>query len=146
IGSHLCEQLLELGHNVDGVDAFIPYYATAVKERNLERSLADARFRLHRLDLRTNSLDEVLDGADVVFHLAAMPGLTRSWTDFDLYESCNVVATQRLLESVRRCTTPPRIVHASTSSVYGRMAEGPEDQPTIPISPYGITKLAAENL
>jgi nucleoside-diphosphate-sugar epimerase len=76
-----------------------------------------------------------------------MPGLTRSWHDFDLYESCNVTATHRLLEAIRESNARPRkLIHASTSSVYGRTASGNEDQPTRPISPYGVTKLAAENL
>ena len=92
-------------------------------------------------------LDGAVDGVDVVFHLAAMPGLPRSWTDFDLYAGCNVTATQRLLEAVQRL---PRCCsgscYASTSSVYGRFASGDEALPPRPISPYGVTKLAAENL
>src|SRR5207237_7167858 len=79
-------------------------------------------------------------------HLAAMPGLTRSWTDFDLYESCNVTATQRLLKAVQGCGGLRRFIYASTSSVYGRFATGDETLSTRPISPYGVTKLAAENL
>src|SRR2546421_713677 len=75
-----------------------------------------------------------------------MPGLTRSWTDFDLYLSCNVTATQRLLEATCRRPGLARFVYASTSSVYGRFASGDEGLPTRPISPYGVTKLAAENL
>ncbi len=84
---------------------------------------------------------------DVIFHLAAMPGLVRSWTEFDLYASCNIQGTQRLLESVRR--TSPRLrrfLYGSTSSVYGRFASGDEALPTRPVSPYGVTKLAAETL
>ncbi len=75
-----------------------------------------------------------------------MPGLTRSWTDFDLYESCNVTGTQRLLEAVRGLPGLRRFVYVSTSSVYGRYGSGDETLPTRPISPYGVTKLAAENL
>jgi len=146
IGSHLCERLLDAGHEVHGIDAFIPYYGPAIKERNLSAARTRNLFRFSRLDLRSDSLDSLTANADVVFHLAAMPGLTRSWTDFGLYESCNVVATQRLLEAVRCAAARPRIVHVSTSSVYGRMASGDESQPTVPISPYGVTKLAAENL
>jgi UDP-glucuronate 4-epimerase len=75
-----------------------------------------------------------------------MPGLPRSWTDFELYEGCNVLATQRLLKAVSRRPWLRRFVYASTSSVYGRYASGDESLPTRPISPYGVTKLAAENL
>jgi nucleoside-diphosphate-sugar epimerase len=147
IGSHLCESLLQAGHDVVGLDAFIDYYPRSVKEQNLAAALDAPRFRFARLDLRTDPLEEALDGADVVFHLAAMPGLTQSWVDFDGYASCNLSATQRLLAALRR-TAPrlDRLVYASTSSVYGRFADGDEDQPTVPVSPYGVTKLAAEHL
>src|SRR5205814_2602102 len=80
------------------------------------------------------------------FHLAAMAGLVKSWTDFDLYESCNITATQRLLEAMRRLPRLHRFIYASTSSVYGRYGSGDETLPTRPTSPYGVTKLAAENL
>jgi nucleoside-diphosphate-sugar epimerase len=146
IGSFLCEHLLGLGHEVHGVDAFIPYYEPAIKDRNLEAARSLPGFQFSRLDLRTDSLGALVDGADVIFHLAAMPGLTRSWTDFVLYESCNIIATQRLLEAVKCAAARPRIIYVSTSSVYGKMASGDESQPTVPISPYGVTKLAAENL
>jgi nucleoside-diphosphate-sugar epimerase len=146
IGSHLCERLLDLNYEVVGIDAFIPYYSPAAKQLNLDPARSRPEFRFHALDLRSDAIDYCLTQADVVFHLAAMPGLVRSWTDFDLYESCNFVATHRLLEAVRRQPSPPRIVFASTSSVYGATADGDEEQPTRPISPYGVTKLAAEHL
>jgi len=146
IGSHLCERLLQSGHQVVGVDALVPYYPVNVKEANLTTAQEHRWFQFHPIDLRLDPLEPILDGVDIVFHLAAMPGLAKSWTDFDLYESCNVTATQRLLEAVRRLPRLHRFLYASTSSVYGRYGSGDESLLPRPISPYGVTKLAAENL
>jgi len=147
IGSHLCERLLREGHEVVGIDAFIPYYPRALKEANLLGLRHQPGFTFHDLDLRHDALDAVAgDDIEAVFHLAAMAGLPRSWTEFDAYTSCNLTATQRLLEAVRHGPKLQRFVYASTSSVYGRYGTGDETLPTRPISPYGVTKLAAENL
>ncbi len=146
IGSHLCERLLETGNSVVGLDAFIPYYPRALKEANLVGLRVNRRFDFVHADLRSDPLSEWLEDVEVIFHLAAVPGLPRSWTEFDLYESCNVSATQRLLEAAKSCRSLQRFVYASTSSVYGRYASGDESLPTRPISPYGATKLAAEHL
>ena len=146
IGSHLCERLLGAGHAVVGLDAFVPLYPRAVKEANVEPARRHPLFTFHETDLRHDGLGPLLDGVEVVFHLAAMPGLVRSWTDFDLYAGCNVTGTQRLLEAARGSASLRRFLYASTSSVYGRFASGDETLPARPISPYGVTKLAAENL
>jgi nucleoside-diphosphate-sugar epimerase len=146
IGSHLCERLLSDGCQVRGVDAFIPFYPRAVKETNLADALRCQGFSFHAVDLRSDALETLVADVEVVFHLAAMPGLPKSWSDFDLYESCNFHGTQRLLEAVRGSTRLRRFIYASTSSVYGRFASGDETLPTRPISPYGVTKLAAEHL
>jgi nucleoside-diphosphate-sugar epimerase len=146
IGSHLCEALLATGAEVVGLDAFIPYYPRAVKERNLRAALAQPRFVFHQRDLRTDDLVPVLDGVEVVFHIAAMGGLLVSWTDFDLYMTCNIQATHRLLAAARASGGVRQVIHASTSSVYGSYVTGPETTTPQPVSPYGITKLAAEHL
>jgi nucleoside-diphosphate-sugar epimerase len=145
VGSHLVDAALAAGHDVVGIDAFIPYYPREVKDRNIEAAARHESFRLVEADLRTADLRPLVDGADAVIHLAAMPGLPRSWSDFELYASCNLVATERLLEAIREGGVS-RLVHVSTSSVYGRTAVGNERMPTVPVSPYGVTKLAAEHL
>lgn len=145
IGSHVCEELLLRGHGVVGVDSFVPYYPRDAKERNLSGLQTSDHFHFIEADLRTESLRQVLTGVDAVIHEAAMPGLVRSWDDFETYMSCNLLATKRLLDASRD-TGIRRFVHISTSSVYGANAVGDETQPTAPVSPYGVTKLAAENL
>jgi UDP-glucuronate 4-epimerase len=147
IGSHLCERLIERGHAVVGVDAFIPYYPRAIKEGNLSRLRDEPRFRFIEADLRSDDLTSIVDEADIVLHLAAMPGAA-SWQQFDLYVACNLLATQRLLEAFIRAgrSDRARFVQVSTSSVYGVEALGAEDVVPHPANPYGITKLAAEQL
>jgi nucleoside-diphosphate-sugar epimerase len=146
IGSHLCDGLLAEGHEVVGLDAFIPYYPRAVKEQNLQTARAHSRFTFYELDLRRDDLAAPLEGVEVIFHLAAMGGLLVSWRDFNSYMTCNIQATQRLLEAARRAGTVRQFIHASTSSIYGSNVTGPETTPPHPVSPYGITKLAAEQL
>ena len=138
IGSHLAEALLADGHEVVGWDSFTDYYDPALKEENA-RGL-DVR----RLDLAADELD--LTGFDGVFHLAGQPGV-RSFGDvFDVYVRENVIAGRRLFEAAARDGV--RVVYASTSSIYGAAETFPtpeETQPR-PLSPYGVTKLAAEHL
>jgi nucleoside-diphosphate-sugar epimerase len=147
IGSHLVDRLLAQGHQVLGVDCFTDYYPRTVKEHNLQAARAHPAFRFAEVDLRDPAADlsTLVEGADVVFHLAAMGGLLRSWTWFETYLSCNVLATQRLLEAARAVGIG-HLIHASTSSVYGIDSTGDELRPVQPMSPYGVTKLAAENL
>ena len=138
IGSHLAEALLANEHEVVGWDSFTDYYDPTLKEENA-RGL-DVR----RLDLAADELD--LAGFDGVFHLAGQPGV-RSFGDvFDVYVRENVVAGRRLFEAAARDGV--RVVYASTSSIYGAAETfpTPEDTQPRPLSPYGVTKLAAEHL
>ena len=145
IGSHLCEALVRDGHDVVGLDAFIPYYSARREAVKPCRPPATSRFVFVEADLRTDDLRPHLEGVDAVVHLAAMPGLARSWTDIELYSSCNVVGTARLVEACRLAGVG-RFVQVSTSSVYGSDAMGDEAMPLRPASPYGVTKFAAEHL
>jgi UDP-glucuronate 4-epimerase len=148
IGSHLAEALLDRGHEVVGIDCFTPAYPPAEKRRNLEGLAANRNFRLVEGDLVTLALDAWLDGAAVVFHQAAQPGVRGSWgRDFAIYVHHNVLGTQSLLEACAR-TGVPRLVAASSSSVYGDAPDYPttEESITRPVSPYGVTKLASEHL
>jgi nucleoside-diphosphate-sugar epimerase len=148
IGSHLAEALVEEGHEVVGIDCFTPAYAPAEKRRNLGRLMNHPAFRLVEGDLVTLVLDAWLEGASVVFHQAAQPGVRSSWgRDFAIYVHHNILGTQCLLEACAR-TGVPRLVAASSSSVYGDAPVYPttEESITRPVSPYGVTKLASEHL
>jgi UDP-glucose 4-epimerase len=148
IGSHLVDALLRDGHEVTGVDAFVPYYPRALKERNLAAARTQRGFTLVEGRLQDLDLQPILAGAAQVFHLAAQAGVRASWgRDFEIYTDNNVLATQRLLEAALAAGTP-RLVYASSSSVYGEAPALPlrEDSHCQPLSPYGVTKLAAEHL
>jgi UDP-glucose 4-epimerase len=147
IGSHLVERLLARGVRVTAVDAFTDYYDPALKRANVAGPLADGRFRLLELDLGAADLS-ALPEVDVVFHLAAQPGVRASWgAEFATYAHHNVLATQRLLERYRDRGLQ-RFVYASSSSVYGDAERYPtaEDLLPRPFSPYGVSKLAGEHL
>lgn len=148
IGSTLVERLLADGAEVVGLDAFTDYYPRALKEANLAVARRHPRFSFVEATLQEADLGAVLDGVTHVFHLAAQAGVRKSWgRDFDVYVVNNVTATQHLLE---HCTDRQleRFVYASTSSVYGDAVPIPmrEDARPQPVSPYGVTKLAAEHL
>jgi nucleoside-diphosphate-sugar epimerase len=141
IGSHVCDHLLAAGDDVVGVDCFTDYYPRALKERNL----AHAR---DWEDLAAGDVFGLLEGIDVVIHLAAQPGVRHCFGDsFKTYVERNVLATQRLLEEAA-ASPVASFIYASSSSVYGDAPAYPtsERTPAIPVSPYGMTKVAAEQL
>ena len=148
IGSHLAEALLTEGYEVLGIDSFNDNYSLVHKQANLAAARDHERFAFMSADLVTVNAVQLLDGVDVVFHLAAEPGVRSSWGQrFDRYLRNNVRATQRLLDA-SAATPERRIVYASSSSVYGESERlpTPEDAAPQPLSPYGVTKLAAEQL
>jgi nucleoside-diphosphate-sugar epimerase len=146
IGSHLCERLLADGHSVIGIDSFSAYYDPVWKRRNLGGALRSNRFTLVEGDLLELDLHRLMIGVDGAFHLAAHPGVRPSWDQLDVYLRDNVLATQRLMEAVS--SRPVPVVYASSSSVYGDVERLPirEDDSLRPISPYGVTKLAGEQI
>ena len=148
IGSTLAESLTADGAAVVGLDCFTDYYGREIKEHNLQTLTSRPAFRFVEGALQTTPLEPLLEGVTHVFHLAAQAGVRGSWgDDFRTYTSHNVDSTQRLLEALKRHTVE-RLVYASSSSVYGDVATIPmrEDGFVQPVSPYGVTKLAAEHL
>jgi nucleoside-diphosphate-sugar epimerase len=148
IGSHLCAHLLEQGDEVVGIDCLTDYYEPRRKEANLATLRGHDRFTLERLDLTSASLATFFEKADVVYHLAGQPGVRGSWgEEFVPYVSRNIIATQRVLEAAKEAALW-KVVYASSSSVYGDAESYPttEDLCPRPVSPYGVTKLAAEHL
>ena len=148
IGSHLTAELLARGAEVVGVDCFTDYYSRTIKEANLAENRQHRHFTFVEARLQDADLDALLGRVTHVFHLAAQAGVRKSWgRDFRTYTEHNVDASQRLLEA---CVERPlhRFVYASSSSVYGDNVSIPmrEDALPQPVSPYGVTKLAAEQL
>lgn len=148
IGSHLSERLLKEGLAVVGVDCFTDYYPVKIKEKNISSALKHKNFRLINKNLLEIDLNNVLDGIDLIFHHAAQPGVRANWgKTFEEYVENNIYATQRLLEALR-AKKIIKMIYASSSSVYGDAEKLPTSEKVVPkpVSPYGVTKLAAENL
>jgi nucleoside-diphosphate-sugar epimerase len=146
IGSHLTKQLIERGFHVVGVDCLDDnLYSRSVKESRLKALKQLSNFDFGNINLATDELDSSISDSKFVFNLAAIPGQVLSWKLFDKYVESNILGTKKVIDSCIR-NKVIKIIHASTSSVYGKFAVGDELQDTKPISPYGITKLAAENL
>lgn len=148
VGSHLCAHLLDHGDEVVGIDSFTDYYDPRLKEANVATVQGRDGFTLHRLDLTCAPLTTLFEHADVVYHLAGQPGVRGSWgAEFQPYLRRNVLATQHVLEAARDVSLW-KVVYASSSSVYGDAESYPTTETMCPrpLSPYGVTKLAAEHL
>jgi nucleoside-diphosphate-sugar epimerase len=148
IGSTLAERLLADGADVVGIDSFTDYYSRSIKERNLASARRDPRFRFVESRIQDADLARFLSDRTHVFHLAAQAGVRKSWGhDFAVYTENNIEATQVLLEAAAKARLD-RLVYASSSSVYGDNVRMPmrEDALPQPVSPYGVSKLAGEQL
>jgi nucleoside-diphosphate-sugar epimerase len=149
VGSHLAERLLREGHDVVGIDCFVPYYPRWIKERNLSGLLSQTPFRFIEGNLLDVDLPALLaQGIECIFHQAAQAGVRASWgKEFADYTSLNILGTQQLLEAAKSHPLH-KFVYASSSSVYGDVTTLPmrEDALPKPLSPYGVSKLSAEHL
>jgi UDP-glucose 4-epimerase len=149
IGSNLAEELLRRGATVTGIDCFTDYYPRAIKEANMAALSAHRGFVFVETSIQDANLPSLLEGVTHVFHLAAQAGVRKSWgRDFAIYSVNNIEATQLLLEAATSMPTLERFVYSSSSSVYGDRVAMPmrEDALPEPVSPYGVSKLAAEQL
>ncbi|PSF32948.1 UDP-glucose 4-epimerase [Aphanothece hegewaldii CCALA 016] len=149
IGSHLAETLLQQGEKVIGVDQFNDYYDTTLKRKNVLPLQQYKDFELIEADIQQLDWLTLLKEVETVFHQAAQAGVRASWgSGFRHYTERNINATQIILEAVKETPALKRLVFASTSSVYGNAETLPTSEiiPPQPVSPYGITKLAAERL
>lgn len=146
IGSHLVDALLRHGYEVVGVDRRSPS-ELPLTASNLAAAMDLPAFTFTALDVATDDLTATIRGCDTVFHLAAIPGVRSSWGDrFGEYVHTNVLGTARMLTACERAGVR-RLVFASSSSVYGATSRpSRESDAAWPISPYGVTKLAAEQL
>ena len=152
IGSSIVDRLLKAGHNVVGIDCFVDYYPREIKENNLRSALSSSSFEFVEGNLLDNNVLANLDSAEWIFHQGAQAGVRASWGEyFTTYTDNNILATQRLLDAALQPQvreTLKKIVFASSSSVYGTAETFPTSEEIIPqpVSPYGVTKLAAEHL
>ncbi len=145
IGSHLSEELLKRDYTVIGIDNFDPWYDPDTKYKNLEHSLAHHSFELIKDDIRTINFSSLFEEGDTVFHLAARPGVQDSWGNGFLDNvEINIYGTQRIFEAGLE-TNVRRVAFASSSSIYGSTAKD-EGRQIQPISPYGVSKAACEQL
>lgn len=149
IGSHLVDTLLQRGEEVIGIDEFNDYYDPMLKRKNIATFQQSPNFTLIEGDIQFLDLPKIFQNVEVVYHQAAQAGVRNSWgKGFRAYTERNINATQVLLEAAKDAQNLKRLVFASSSSVYGDAETLPtnEEIKPLPVSPYGITKLAAERL
>lgn len=147
IGSHLSEELLKLGHKVTGIDSFDDYYPKRFKQNNLALSKKNKNFRMIKADLLSTNLPKLLKGADIVFHLAARPGIRDSWKNIKACMANNLLSLPPLLAAIKTSKVK-KLIFASSSSVYGKGSKkrSKETFAPDPVSPYALSKYISEQL
>ena len=151
IGGHLAERFLQDGHEVIVLDNLDPFYDVQLKEHTIDTCEriadgGDGSYRFVEGDIRNESLvSDLVADADFVFHQAGRAGVRSSVENPRQYNDVNVDGTLNVLDATRAGSVE-RVVVASSSSVYGKPQYLPYDEqhPTTPVSPYGVSKLAAE--
>lgn len=149
VGSSISDRLLADGHTVTGIDCFVEYYPREVKLRNIAGAKNSPNYKFIEANLLQYDLEALLKDVDWVFHQAAQAGVRASWGSyFSSYCDNNILATQRILETAKKYSNIKKIVYASSSSIYGNAETFPTSEKVSPqpVSPYGVTKLAAEHL
>lgn len=144
IGSHLAENLVNLGHEVIGIDCFTNYYSAELKEENV-KGITEKGVKFYKLDLVNDKIDDILKGVEIIYHAAGQPGISDDFS-LETYVRNNILATGSLMEEAKKISSLKLFIYFSTSSVYGELAYANEEKEPNPISYYGITKLAAEQL
>jgi len=147
IGTHLVDRVLEGGGAVIGIDSLAPTYDSVGRRLQIQRLSENEHFEFIEGDINRVDLTELVADVDVIYHLAARPGVRASWRDFGTATDANILATQKVLDAIA-ANPDTRLVFSSSSSVYGSADEFPvpESRPLAPISPYGVTKAAGEAL
>lgn len=152
IGNNLCKKLIQMENIVVGIDSFEDYYEKWIKEKNISSIIGNQNFKLINKNITDPNLDldKLLTDIDIIFHLAGQGGVRSSWgKEFEVYLNNNILSTQMLLEASKNSNNLKKFIYASSSSVYGDSRDFPLKELssfTRPVSPYGVSKLAAENL
>ncbi|RXT13971.1 NAD-dependent epimerase/dehydratase family protein [Ammoniphilus sp. CFH 90114] len=147
IGSSLSKRLLDEGYEVIGIDCYTDNYDRKIKEKNIGGLMGREGFTFLQQQILELDWGDLLKGTEYVFHQAAIPGVRTSWgKSFNTYIENNILATQMMLEAAKNSLVK-KFIYASSSSIYG-LTEGSTSETTIPrpLSPYGVTKLAGEQL
>ena len=149
IGSHLCQRLLKEDYEVICLDNFEPYYSPNLKRRNIKPLLNTREFKLIEGDIRNRELmqETISQDVDYIFHYAAQAGVRASVEDPIKSNEVNTTGLLNVLQAACLSSGVKKIINASSSSVYGEVQYLPfnEAHPKMPVSPYGVSKLAAEH-